>query len=49
MSVFKEPFNPGVKLGCGGGHHQDRAEHDAESIRTADPKPCSLRRAGKNR
>jgi len=30
MSMFKDPFNPEVKLGCACGRHRDQATHDAD-------------------
>ncbi|MBY0265122.1 MAG: ABC transporter substrate-binding protein [Burkholderiales bacterium] len=37
MSAFKDPFNPGVKLGCGCGRHSDQAAHDADlATQTSD-------------
>ncbi|HEY7742570.1 MAG TPA: CmpA/NrtA family ABC transporter substrate-binding protein, partial [Burkholderiales bacterium] len=30
MSMFNNPFNPDVKLGCGCGRHPDQAAHDAD-------------------
>ena len=30
MSMFNDPFNPDVKLGCACGRHRDQATHDAE-------------------
>ena len=45
MSAFKDPFNPEVKLGhgCGCGHHQDQAEHDAAAARATDTEALASR------
>ncbi len=44
MSVFKDPFNPEVKLGCGCGRHSDQAAHDADlASQTGDTEALASR------